>query len=148
MMTARRRRSFTPEFKAQTVGLLRTSGKSVGEVCRDLDLTETVVRRWLAQADIDTGRRDGLTTIEREELSRLRRENLETLRGFWLTSEDLGRRGLHPELGEVTLGQLLATWVVHDLDHLAQVARTMAKAYGEATGPWSEYLSILRDRQR
>jgi transposase len=75
MMTARRRRSFTPEFKAQTVDLLRTSGKSVGEVCRDLDLTETVVRRWLAQADIDTGRRDGLTTIEREELSRLRREN-------------------------------------------------------------------------
>jgi transposase len=75
MMTARRRRSFTPEFKAQTVDLLRTSGKSVGEVCRDLDLTETVVRRWLAQADIDAGRRDGLTTAEREELSRLRREN-------------------------------------------------------------------------
>ena len=50
MMTARRRRSFTPEFKAQTVDLLRTSGKSVGEVCRDLDLTETVVRRWLAQS--------------------------------------------------------------------------------------------------
>jgi transposase len=75
MMTARLRRSFTPEFKAQTVELVRTSGKSVGEVCRDLDLTETVVRRWVAQADIDTGRRDGLTTAEREELSRLRREN-------------------------------------------------------------------------
>jgi transposase len=75
MMTARRRRSFTPEFKAQTVELVRTSHKSVGEVCRDLDLTETVVRRWVAQADIDTGRRDGLTTIEREELSRLRCEN-------------------------------------------------------------------------
>jgi transposase len=51
------------------------AAKSVGEVCRDLDLTETVVRRWLAQADIDAGRRDGLTTAEREELSRLRREN-------------------------------------------------------------------------
>jgi transposase len=75
MMTARRRRSFTPEFKAQTVELVRTSHKSVGEVCRDLDLTETVVRRWVAQADIDTGRRDGLTSAEREELSRLRREN-------------------------------------------------------------------------
>ncbi len=75
MMTARRRRSFTPEFKVQTVDLLRTSGKSVAEVCRDLDLTETVVRRWLAQADVDAGRRDGLTTTEREELSRLRREN-------------------------------------------------------------------------
>jgi transposase len=75
MMTARLRRSFTPEFKAQTVELVRTSGKSVGEVCRDLDLTETAVRRWLAQADIDAGRRDGLTSAEREELSRLRREN-------------------------------------------------------------------------
>ena len=75
MMTARRRRSFTPEFTAQTVDLLRTSGKSVGEVGRDLDLTETVVRRWLTQADIDAGRRDGLTTAEREERSRLRREN-------------------------------------------------------------------------
>jgi transposase len=75
MMTARPRRSFTLEFKAHTVELLRTSGKSVGEVCRDLDLTETAVRRWLAQADIDEGRRDGLTTDERDELSRLRREN-------------------------------------------------------------------------
>jgi len=75
MMTARLRRSFTPEFKAHTVELVRTSGKSVGEVCRDLDLTETAVRRWVAQTDIDAGRRDGLTTAEREELSRLRREN-------------------------------------------------------------------------
>jgi transposase len=75
MMTARLRRSFTPEFKAHTVELVRTSGKSVSEVCRDLDLTETAVRRWMAQADVDAGRRDGLTTAEREELSRLRREN-------------------------------------------------------------------------
>ena len=75
MMTARRRRTFTPEFKARTVELVRTSGKSVGDVCRELDLTETAVRRWVAQADIDVGRRDGLTTAEREELSRLRHEN-------------------------------------------------------------------------
>ena len=75
MMTARVRRSFTPEFKAQTAELVRTSGKSISEVCRDLDLTETAVRRWVAQVDIDAGRRDGLTTAEREELSRLRREN-------------------------------------------------------------------------
>jgi transposase len=75
MMTARLRRSFTPEFKAQTVELVRTSGKTVSEVCRDLDLTETAVRGWVAQVDIDAGRRDGLTTAEREELSRLRREN-------------------------------------------------------------------------
>ena len=73
-MPARPRRSFTTEFKAQTVELIRTSGKSVGQVCRDLDLTETAVRRWMAQADIDAGRRDGLTTAEREELTQLRRE--------------------------------------------------------------------------
>src|SRR5438128_4405487 len=77
-----------------------------------------------------------------------RRENVAALTGMNLTEDDLGRRGLHPELGEVTLGQLLATWVVHDLDHIAQVVRTMAKVYREATGPWSEYLSILRDRQK
>jgi hypothetical protein len=78
----------------------------------------------------------------------LRRENVEALAGMKLTDDDLARKGLHPELGEVTLGQLLATWVVHDLDHVAQVARTMAKVYSQATGPWSAYLSILRDRQR
>jgi len=77
MMTARLRRSFTQEFKVHTVELVRTSGKSVGEICRDLDLTETAVRRWVAQADVDAGRRDGLTTAEREELARLRRENRE-----------------------------------------------------------------------
>lgn len=76
----------------------------------------------------------------------LRRENLAALAALNLTDDDMGRKGLHPELGEVTLAQLLATWVVHDLDHLAQIARTMAKAYGEAVGPWSAYLSILRDR--
>ena len=76
----------------------------------------------------------------------LRHQNIITLRGLNLTVADLERKGLHPELGEVTLRQLLATWVVHDLDHVGQIARTMAKAYGEATGPWAAYLSILRDR--
>src|SRR6266849_8532244 len=78
----------------------------------------------------------------------LRRENVAVLIVRNLREADFGRRGLHPERGDVTLGQLLATWVVHDLDHVAQVARTMAKVYREATGPWSEYLSILRDRQK
>jgi len=78
--------------------------------------------------------------------SELRRENLMALVAMNLTEADLQRKGQHPELGEVTIGQLLATWVVHDLDHVAQIARTMAKAYSEAVGPWSAYLSILRDR--
>src|ERR1700687_3671214 len=67
------RRQFSKQFKAETIALIRSSGKSVPQVCRDLDLAESVVRRWLAQADIDDGRREGLTTIEREELTRLRR---------------------------------------------------------------------------
>lgn len=78
--------------------------------------------------------------------SDLRKESIATLHSMKLTESDLDRRGLHPELGEVTLRQLLATWVVHDLDHVGQIARTMAKAYTNATGPWIEYLSILRDR--
>jgi hypothetical protein len=78
----------------------------------------------------------------------LRRANVATLLGLNLTDDDLARRGLHPELGTVTLGELLASWVVHDLDHIAQVVRSMAKVYEKTTGPWSAYLSILRDRQR
>ena len=70
------RRQFSKQFKAETVALIRSSGKSVPQVCRgrDLDLAESVVRRWLAQADIDDGRREGLTTAEHEELTRLRKE--------------------------------------------------------------------------
>src|SRR5713226_10549321 len=78
----------------------------------------------------------------------LRRENVAALEGMKLTEADFERKGLHPELGEVTLGQLLATWVVHDLDHLGQISRTMAKVYVDAVGPWSAYLSILQDRQK
>ena len=78
----------------------------------------------------------------------LRRENVAALTRMKLTKDDLSLRGVHPELGDVTLGQLLATWVVHDLDHVVQVARTMAKAYTDATGPWSAYLSILQDRRQ
>jgi transposase len=74
-MEKRSRRRFTKEFKAETVALIRRSGKSIAEVCRDMGLPESSVHRWLAQVDVDAGQRDGLTTTEREELSRLRREN-------------------------------------------------------------------------
>lgn len=79
--------------------------------------------------------------------AKLRRENVAALVGMNLTSADLLRTGQHPEFGEVRLGQLLATWVVHDLDHVGQIMRTMAKVYAHAVGPWSAYLSILRDRE-
>lgn len=77
-----------------------------------------------------------------------RQESIATLRSLNLTCADFSRTGQHPDFGAVTLGQLLATWTVHDLDHVAQIARTMAKAYTNAVGPWQAYLSILRDRQR
>jgi transposase len=68
------RREFTPEFKAEVVGLCRSGEKSIGQVARDLGLTESSVRHWVAQAEVDAGRREGLTTSEREELGRLRKE--------------------------------------------------------------------------
>lgn len=74
---------------------------------------------------------------------RLREESLSTLAGFSLTDEDLKRPGRHPELGDVTLGQLLATWVAHDLNHLWQVVRVMAGRYTDEVGPWRAYLRIL-----
>lgn len=80
-----------------------------------------------------------------DELARLRAENVEILRGWKLTREQLALPGEHPELGRVTLSQLLATWVAHDLDHVVQIARTMAKQYKEAAGPWPAYLRVLRD---
>jgi transposase len=71
----RPRRFFPPEYKAEVVELIHSTGKTVGQVARELDLTETAVREWVKRADLDAGRRtDGLTTAERDELRRLRRE--------------------------------------------------------------------------
>jgi len=75
--------------------------------------------------------------------ARLRADNLRELQAMNLTPELLDKRGTHPELGTVTLKQLLATWVVHDLGHIRQVVRVMAKQYGDAVGPWKAYLAIL-----
>jgi hypothetical protein len=79
-----------------------------------------------------------------DEFDEIRKECLATVRGWGLTNEQLDLRGVHPEFGEVTLRQLLATWVVHDLTHIRQIATIMAKKYEEAVGPWRAYLSILR----
>lgn len=73
----------------------------------------------------------------------LRRESLQHLEGMNLTPALLEKRGRHPELGLVTLGQLLSTWVVHDLGHIGQIVRVMAKQYTEAVGAWQAYLPIL-----
>jgi len=71
----RTRRSFTPEFKAEIVDRCRAGDRTIGQVARDFDLTESAVRKWVQQAEIDAGERDGLTTQERQELSQLRQEN-------------------------------------------------------------------------
>jgi hypothetical protein len=78
------------------------------------------------------------------EFARLRAENLVALRALNLTEQDLNRRGLHPELGTVTLSQLLATWPAHDLTHLHQISRIMAHQYREAVGPWTAYLGVMQ----
>jgi hypothetical protein len=78
-----------------------------------------------------------------DEFAQLRAENLNTLRGWQLDDEHLELEGEHPELGAVTLRQLLATWVAHDLGHVAQIARVMAKRYKQDVGPWRAYLPVL-----
>jgi hypothetical protein len=74
----------------------------------------------------------------------LRSRNIQTLKEMNIGPDDLAKSGRHPEFGRVTLKELIATWVVHDLDHLAQISRTMAKQYREEVGPWRAYLSVLK----
>lgn len=77
------------------------------------------------------------------EFEQLRNENLNWLKSLKLTEADFDKKGMHPSLGEVTLKNLLATWVVHDLTHIAQITRVMAKQYKEEMGPWTEFFRIL-----
>ena len=74
----------------------------------------------------------------------LRHQNLDRLRSLELSKEDFTKTGIHPEFGETSLSQLLSTWVVHDLNHIGQMVRVMAKQYKEEVGPWVKYLKILR----
>jgi hypothetical protein len=79
-----------------------------------------------------------------DEFKSLRKKNIEVLLSKKLTDKDLEKKGIHPAFGEVTLSQLLSTWVVHDLNHLAQISRVMAKQFKPAVGPWTQYLRILQ----
>ena len=82
-----------------------------------------------------------------DEFAARRRDSLRELAALQLTGADLGRRGCHPELGVVTLRQLLATWVAHDLDHVVQVSRVLARQYSDEVGPWRAYLRIISGTQ-
>lgn len=78
-----------------------------------------------------------------QEFEQVRKENVQWLQSIHLTAEDLEKKGMHPSLGEVSLKNLLSTWVVHDLTHIAQVTRVMAKQYKEEMGPWPSFFRIL-----
>ncbi len=78
-----------------------------------------------------------------DEFETVRKENMTWFRSLHLSEDDLNKKGMHPVLGEVTLRNLLSTWVVHDLTHIAQVTRVMAKQYKEEMGPWPEFFRIL-----
>jgi uncharacterized damage-inducible protein DinB len=78
-----------------------------------------------------------------DEFARRRADNLQTLTNWHLTDEQLALEGEHPAFGPVTLRQLMATWVAHDLGHIAQAARVMAKQYRDAVGPWRAYLPVM-----
>jgi len=78
-----------------------------------------------------------------DEFASLRAANLDTLRDWQLTDAQLALTGEHPAFGAVTLRQLLATWVAHDLGHIVQISRVMARQYREAIGPWRAYLSVM-----
>jgi hypothetical protein len=80
-----------------------------------------------------------------EEFGELRRSSLERLQAFRLTEADLERTGVHPEFGQVTLRQLLSAWVVHDLNHIVQITRVMARRLTADVGPWVAYLGVLRE---
>jgi hypothetical protein len=82
-----------------------------------------------------------------EEFAELRRANLQRLDSWGITPAQLDLPGQHPALGPVTLRELLAAWVVHDLGHIAQTSRVMAKQYRADVGPWVEYLPVLTDRE-
>jgi DinB superfamily len=98
----------------------------------------------LAQFEASTGR-----TLESllDEFASLRQQNLDLLQALNLTETDLDRRGRHPALGVVTLRQLLATWMAHDLDHVVQVARVLARQYSDEVGPWRAYLRVISGTQ-
>ena len=96
--------------------------------------------RW-AQFERSKGKTlDQLLEIFKE----LRAENLEKLAALNLTEAHLDLRAMHPELGEVTLRELLASWVVHDLNHIKQIVAVMARKYSDDVGPWTPYMSILQ----
>src|SRR5687767_13308546 len=111
------------------------------KVILELGLSKTF-EPWDRFAQFEASKGKKLTQLL-DEFERLRYDNVLWLKSLNLSEEDLDKEGMHPVLGEVTLRNLLATWVVHDLTHIAQVTRVMAKQYTGEMGPWPEFFRIL-----
>lgn len=119
------------------------------EECDWIDRTQMILEHGTGRVLEPVDREAGFTRFSNWRLGDLldrfasvRASNLETLETL-VGVGDLGRRGVHPNFGEVTVSQLLAAWVVHDLNHLGQAVKTMAKQYTAAVGPWREFLPII-----
>lgn len=119
------------------------------EECDWIDRTQMILEHGTERVLEPVDREAGFTRFSNWRLGDLldrfasvRASNLETLETL-VGVGDLGRRGVHPNFGEVTVSQLLAAWVVHDLNHLGQAVKTMAKQYTAAVGPWREFLPII-----
>ncbi|WP_045113191.1 DinB family protein [Microscilla marina] len=82
-----------------------------------------------------------------EEFDQLRQANLQELKSWNLSPTDLAKTGIHPDLGTVTLQELLATWTIHDMAHLNQISRALVKHYAQDVGPWHQYIRLLKDKQ-
>jgi hypothetical protein len=108
------------------------------------DKTEKTFEPFDRFAQFENSKGKSLTELL-EEFTALRKKNIVLLRSMPIHETTLTKKGIHPAFGEVTLSQLLATWVVHDLNHIAQIARVMAKQYKEDVGPWIKYLRILQE---
>ena len=114
-----------------------------------IDRTRVILEHGTSRAFEPIDREAGFVrfhgwTMDRllDRFAELRASNLATVHHL-VTTKDLDRRGVHPDFGEVTLSQLLATWVVHDLNHHGQIVKAMAKQYGRAVGPWRAFLPIV-----
>lgn len=119
------------------------------EECDWIDRTKVILEHGTDRVFEPVDREAGFIRFEGWSLARLldrfasvRSSNLEEL-DVLVGVDDLGRLGVHPTFGEVTLAQLLATWVVHDLNHTGQIVKTLSKQYGDAVGPWREFLPII-----
>jgi DinB superfamily len=107
------------------------------------DLTDKTFPPFDRFAQFDDSQNKSLSALLNE-FAELRQKGVETLRSKNIADADLVKTGIHPAFGEVTLSQLLATWVVHDLDHISQISRILAKQYKDEVGPWIGYLKILK----